>query len=99
MSIELSAVHPGVSCGSDQMKQIRTLLGYQVISISAAARFAGVSVAHLHRAAKGELPNTARLKVFRVGRRVLTRTDWLDEWMRPKPSSSPATRGDQAVVI
>lgn len=72
--------------GRDPMQQLRTRLGYEVVSIRAAARFAGVSVAHMHRAVRGELPNTARLKVFRVGRRVLTRTDWLNEWMSAEPA-------------
>ena len=82
----------------DPLRRVTSLLGYEVISIRIAARFARVSVAHMHRAAKGELPNTARLKVFRVGRRVLTRTDWLDEWMRAEPDRPPLTGGPQAVV-
>jgi hypothetical protein len=85
--------------GQDPLPRVCSLLGYQVLPIKTAARFAGVSVAHMHRAAKGELPNTARLKVFRVGRRVLTRTDWLDEWMRTEPRCGPASGGPQAVVI
>ncbi len=75
---------------SDRLPGVQVLLGYQVVSIKTAARFAGVSVAHMHRAAKGELPNTPRLKVFRVGRRVLTRTDWLDTWMQAEPLPSGA---------
>jgi hypothetical protein len=82
----------------DPLQRLARVLGYQVISIRTAAHFAGVSVAHMHRAAKGELPNTAQLKVFRVGRRVLTRTDWLDEWMRAGPASSPADGEPQRVV-
>jgi hypothetical protein len=84
--------------GQDQLPQVCSLLGYRVVPIKTAARFAGVSTAHLHRAARGELPNTARLKVFRIGRRVLTRTDWLDEWMRAEPPCGQTTGGTQAVV-
>jgi len=83
----------------DPLRPLCSLLGYQVISIKIAARFAGVSVAHMHRAARGELPNTPRLKTFRVGRRVLTRTDWLDEWIRSEPPCTPLTSRTQAMVV
>ena len=75
------------------VRQVGAILGYRVLSIKLAASFAGVSVAHLHRAAKGQLPGTASLRVFRVGRRVLTRTDWLDEWMRAAAYSDDAGAG------
>ena len=84
--------------GQDPLPRVCSLLGYQVVTIKTAARFAGVSVAHMHRAAKGELPNTARLKVFHVGRRVLTRTDWLDEWMCAGPRCDPVRGEPQRVV-
>jgi hypothetical protein len=71
----------------DRLAGIREALGYQVLSVKDAACFAGVSVAHMHRAARGAIPNTPRLRVFRVGRRVLIRTDWLDEWMRATPQA------------
>ncbi len=82
----------------EAVPRLRSVLGYQVVNMKNAARFAGVSVAHLHRAAKGDLPNTARLKVFRVGRRVLTRTDWLDEWISAESGSGNSTAEPQRVV-
>jgi len=77
----------------DSLREMRSLLGYQVISIKMAACFAGVSAAHMYRAARGQLPNTPPLMTSCIGRRVLTRTDWLDEWMRASRAMTLQPRG------
>lgn len=105
MTKELSSKHPcdlpdgeGDTKRSATMGPIGSVLGYQVLSIKTAARFAGVSISQMHRAARGELLGTARLTVFRIGRRVLTRTDWLDEWMRAAAEHDRLQDESQTVV-
>jgi hypothetical protein len=40
-----------------------------------------ISKAHLSNVINGKVPDVPPLRSFRVGRRVLIRREWVDEWM------------------
>ena len=52
----------------------------QVLTLREAAEYARVSKSHLSNVLKGKVPDLPRLRSFRVGRRVVIKRDWLDEW-------------------
>jgi excisionase family DNA binding protein len=51
------------------------------MTLKQAAAYLRVSGSHLLNAAKGKIPGTPVLRHARVGRRILFRRVWLDQWL------------------
>ena len=52
-----------------------------VMTLKQAAAFLQVSKAHLSNVINGKVPGVPSLRCFRVGRRILFKHEWVDEWM------------------
>ena len=52
-----------------------------VMSFTAAAAYLHVSKAHLSNVNNGKVRGVAPVRSFRVGRRVLFKREWIDEWL------------------
>lgn len=52
-----------------------------VMTLKQAAAYLQISKAHLSNVINGKVPDVPPLRSFRVGRRVLIRREWVDEWM------------------
>jgi excisionase family DNA binding protein len=52
-----------------------------VMTLKQAADYLQISKAHLSNVINGKVPEVPRLRCFRVGRRVLIKREWVDEWM------------------
>ena len=52
-----------------------------VMTLKQAAHYLQISKAHLSNVINGKVSEAPQLRCFRVGRRVLIRREWVDEWM------------------
>jgi excisionase family DNA binding protein len=52
-----------------------------VMTLKQTAAYLRISKAHLSNVINGKVPDVPPLRSFRVGRRVLIRREWVDEWM------------------
>jgi excisionase family DNA binding protein len=52
-----------------------------VMTLKQAADYLQVSKAHLSNVINGKVPGVRPPRVFRAGRRILIRREWLDRWM------------------
>lgn len=52
-----------------------------VMTLQQTAAYLRISKAHLSNVINGKVPDVPPLRSFRVGRRVLIRREWVDEWM------------------
>ena len=52
-----------------------------VMTLTQAAAYLRVSKAHLSNVINGKVPGVPALRCFRVGRRILFKREWVDEWM------------------
>ena len=52
-----------------------------IMSLRQVSEYLGVSRAHLSNAINGKLACGSRLRCSRVGRRILVRREWADEWL------------------
>jgi len=52
-----------------------------VMSLKQAAAYLQVSRAHLSNVINGKVFGVPPVRSFRVGRRVLIKREWIDEWM------------------
>jgi excisionase family DNA binding protein len=52
-----------------------------ILSLKQAADYLQVSKAHLSNVLNGKVQGVAPVKFFRVGRRVLIKREWIDEWL------------------
>ena len=57
-----------------------------VMNLKQAAAYLQVSKAHLSNVINGKVPGVPPVRSFRLGRRVLIKREWIDEWLE-----SPAT--------
>jgi hypothetical protein len=53
----------------------------RTLSLTQAARYLGISKAHLSNVIRGKVEGVPPLHFAKVGRRLLFRTIWLDEWL------------------
>ena len=51
------------------------------MTLKQAAAYLQISKAHLSNVINGKVPDVPPLRSFRVGRRVLIKREWVDEWM------------------
>ncbi len=52
-----------------------------IMTLQQAAAYLQISKAHLSNVINGKVPEVPPLRCFRVGRRILIRREWVDEWM------------------
>ena len=52
-----------------------------VLTLSQAASYLQISKAHLSNVINGKVPGLKPVRFFRMGRRVLIRREWIDEWL------------------
>ena len=52
-----------------------------VLSLKQAAAYLQVSKAHLSNVINGKVPGVNPVRCFRLGRRVLIKREWIDEWL------------------
>ena len=52
-----------------------------VMTLKQAAVYLQISKAHLSNVLNGKVPEVQQLRCFRVGRRILIKREWVDEWM------------------
>jgi excisionase family DNA binding protein len=52
-----------------------------VMSLRQAAAYLQVSKAHLSNVINGKVPGVPPVRSFRVGRRLLIKREWIDEWL------------------
>lgn len=52
-----------------------------VMTLQQAAHYLQVSKAHLSNVINGKVPGVRPPRVFRAGRRILIRREWLDRWL------------------
>jgi len=52
-----------------------------VMTLKQAAAYLQISKAHLLNVINGKVPDVPPLRCFRVGRRVLIKREWVDEWI------------------
>jgi excisionase family DNA binding protein len=52
-----------------------------VLSLQQAADYLNVSKAHLSNVINGKVQGVKPVRFFRLGRRVLIKREWIDEWL------------------
>ncbi|MCC6393516.1 MAG: helix-turn-helix domain-containing protein [Bryobacterales bacterium] len=52
-----------------------------VMTLKQAAAYLQISKAHLSNVINGKVEDVPPLRCFRVGRRILIRREWVEEWM------------------
>jgi excisionase family DNA binding protein len=52
-----------------------------VMTLSQAASYLRISKAHLSNVINGKVPGVRPVRFFRLGRRVLIKREWIDEWL------------------
>jgi excisionase family DNA binding protein len=52
-----------------------------VMTLEQAAAYLQVSKAHLSNVLNGKVPGVLPVRSFRVGRRVLIKREWIDQWL------------------
>jgi len=52
-----------------------------VMTLKQAAAYLQVSKAHLSNVINGKVPGVRPVRCFRVGRRILIKREWVNEWL------------------
>ena len=52
-----------------------------VMTLEQTAAYLQISKAHLSNVINGKVPGVQPLRCFRVGRRVLIKREWIEEWL------------------
>ena len=68
---------PGVTFRNTNARKERSC----VLSLQQAAEYLQVSKAHLSNVINGKVPGVKPVRFFRMGRRVLIKREWIDEWL------------------
>ena len=55
-----------------------------ILSLKEAAAYLRVSKAHLSNVIAGKVPGVSPVRSFRLGRRVLIKREWIDEWLETR---------------
>jgi excisionase family DNA binding protein len=55
--------------------------GSSVLSLKQAASYLQISKAHLSNVINGKVPGVIPVRSFRLGRRVLIKREWIEEWL------------------
>ncbi|HEY3739228.1 MAG TPA: helix-turn-helix domain-containing protein [Bryobacteraceae bacterium] len=54
-----------------------------IFTLNQAASYLRISKAHLSNVINGKVPGVQPVRFFRLGRRVLIKREWIDEWLEP----------------
>ena len=60
-----------------------------VMNLKQAAAYLQVSKAHLSNVLNGKVPGVLPVRSRRIGRRVLIKREWIDQWLEAEPSEAP----------
>ena len=52
-----------------------------ILTLKEAASYVRISKAHLSNLINGKVPGVSPPRIFRAGRRILIRREWLDHWV------------------
>jgi excisionase family DNA binding protein len=52
-----------------------------VLTLREAASYLQVSKAHLSNVINGKVPGVLPVRFFRLGRRILIKREWIDDWL------------------
>jgi excisionase family DNA binding protein len=55
--------------------------GSPVLNLKQAAAYLQVSKAHLSNVINGKVIGVPPVRIFRVGRRILIKREWIEEWL------------------
>lgn len=58
-----------------------------VLNLAQAAAYLRISKAHLSKVLRGKVAGVPPVKTFRLGRRVLFKLSWIEEWLDQDASS------------
>ena len=56
-----------------------------VMTLKQVSAYLQVSKAHLSNVIGGKVPGVPQVRFFRLGRRILIKREWLEEWLEAKP--------------
>jgi excisionase family DNA binding protein len=59
------------------------------MTLKQAAAYLQISKAHLSNVINGKVAEVPPLRYFRVGRRILFKREWVDEWMESAHLGAP----------
>ena len=59
-----------------------------VFTLEQAAAYLQVSKAHLSNVIAGKVRGVLPVRSFRIGRRILIKREWIDDWLEHKPNGS-----------
>jgi excisionase family DNA binding protein len=62
---------------------------WQVLTLTQTAAYLRISKAHLSNVIAGRFPGVPVLRHVRVGRRVLIKREWADQWLEAAAEGSP----------
>jgi excisionase family DNA binding protein len=65
-----------------------------VMTLGLAADYLKISKAHLSNAINGKVEGVPKLPFARVGRRILIRREWADEWLEKAAGDPPPVNGN-----
>jgi excisionase family DNA binding protein len=63
------------------MPMIRTQEPSTVMTLQQAAAYLRISKAHLSNVIGGKVPGVQPMRSVRIGRRILIRQEWMDQWL------------------
>ena len=60
-----------------------------MLTLKQAAEYLRISKAHLSNVINGKVPDVPTLSCARIGRRILIKREWADEWLEKAGQRSP----------
>jgi excisionase family DNA binding protein len=63
------------------MPMIKTQEPSTVMTLQQAAAYLRISKAHLSNVIGGKVPGVRPMRSVRIGRRILIRQEWMDQWL------------------
>jgi excisionase family DNA binding protein len=63
------------------MPMIKTQEPSTVMTLQQAAAYLRISKAHLSNVIGGKVPGVQPMRSVRIGRRILIRQEWMDQWL------------------
>ena len=77
LSLPLAVVHPAVHL----MDKNKLRAGSPVLTLEQTAHYLQLSKAHLSNVIRGKVIGVPPLRSFSVGRRILFKREWIDDWL------------------
>ena len=73
---------------------VETISRSPVLTLKQAAEYLGISKAHLSNVVNGKVPSAPPLRFARIGRRILIKRKWADEFLESAGQKSVLTNGN-----